>query len=92
MKSTFASAFAPWYSTLRRDRPSHPRTLARRAAVTALIVPLIEAAVLACPICFQTADAHLTSGVRAGVAVLIAVTVGVVSACVVFFGRVIKRQ
>jgi len=54
--------------------------------------PLAQAALHACPICFQTADAHLTSGVRAGVAVLIAVTVGVVGVCAVFFGRVIKRQ
>lgn len=63
-----------------------------RVAMTAVMVPLAQAALHACPICFQTADAHLTSGVRAGVAVLIAVTVGVVGACVVFFGKVAKRQ
>jgi len=63
-----------------------------RIALVVVMLPLTEAALHACPICFQTADAHLTSGVRAGVAVLIAVTVGVVGVCTVFFGRVIKRQ
>jgi len=68
------------------------RRLLARVSMTAVMWPLAQAALHACPICFQTADAHLTSGVRAGVAVLIGVTVGVVGVCVVFFGRVIKRQ
>jgi hypothetical protein len=34
----------------------------------------------------------MTGGVRAGVGVLLAVTIGVVGVCVVFFGRVAKRQ
>jgi hypothetical protein len=53
---------------------------------------LVQSAVLACPICFQTNNAHVIGGVRAAVGVLIAVTVGVVSAAVVFFGRVARRQ
>jgi hypothetical protein len=60
--------------------------------MTAVMWPLAEAALHACPICFQINDAHMTSGVRAGVGVLIAVTIGVVGVCVVFFGRVAKRQ
>jgi|KBSMisStaDraftv2_1062788.scaffolds.fasta_scaffold2708261_2 hypothetical protein len=63
-----------------------------RAAITAAMVPLAQAAVLACPVCFQINDAHMATSVRVGVGVLIAVTVGVVGACVVFFGRVAKRQ
>ena len=63
-----------------------------RAAITAAMVPLAQAAVHACPVCFQINDAHMTSGVRAAVGVLVAVTVGVVGACVTLFGRLINRQ
>jgi hypothetical protein len=63
-----------------------------RAAITAALVPLAQAAVHACPVCFQITDAHMTSGVRAAVVVLVAVTAGVVGACVTFFGRLMKRQ
>ena len=67
------------------------RTLAR-FGMTAVMWPLAQAALHACPICFQINDAHMSSGVRAGVGVLIAVTIGVVGVCVVFFGRVARRQ
>lgn len=63
-----------------------------RFALTALLVPFIPAVVYACPICFQINDAHMTMGVRAAVGVLVAVTIGVVGACAVFFGRLMNRQ
>jgi hypothetical protein len=63
-----------------------------RAAVTALMLPVAQAAIHACPICFQINDAHMTTGVRAAVGVLVVVTVGVVAPCAVFFSRLMKRQ
>ena len=81
----------PTIKTAASNGIAKSRTFARYASAGFFLLTA-EAVLHACPICFQTADAHLTSGVRAGVAVLIAVTVGVVGACVVFFGRVIKRQ
>ena len=63
-----------------------------RGALTALMVPIAQAALHACPICFQINDAHMTSGVRAAVGVLVVVTIGVVAPCAVFFRRLMKRQ
>ena len=67
------------------------RTLAHLLLIAAM-APLAQAVVHACPICFQINDAHMTTGVRAAVVVLVAVTAGVVGTCAVFFNRLIKRQ
>lgn len=64
----------------------------KNVVIVAVMWLLVQASTLACPICFQTDNAHAIGGVRAAVGVLIAVTVGVVGAAVVFFGRVAKRQ
>lgn len=53
---------------------------------------LFSSTMLACPICFQTDDGHVVSGVRAGVAVMMTVTAGVLIAAGVFAHRVAKRQ
>jgi hypothetical protein len=68
------------------------KRLLMRIAIGAAVWVAWQTAALACPICFQTNDAHVTGSVRAAVGVLIAVTVGVVGVAVVFFGRVMKRQ
>jgi len=63
-----------------------------RAVATVLMVPMAQAALHACPICFQINDAHMTTGVRTAVGVLVIVTAGVVAPCAVFFRRLMKRQ
>lgn len=63
-----------------------------RLATIALLLPIAEAAVHACPICFQINDAHMSTGVRTAVGVLVVVTIGVVAPCAVFFRRLMKRQ
>jgi hypothetical protein len=62
------------------------------AGLVAVLWPLMDAVARACPICFQIDNGHVTAGVRAGVVVLIGVTVTVVGACAVFFGRLVGRQ
>jgi len=63
------------------------RFLARGAAVAAIWVGA-EAAVWACPVCFQIEDSPISSGVRAAVLVLIGITSGVLVA----FGRFAWRM
>jgi hypothetical protein len=53
--------------------------MAVRIVITGALCLGAEAVIYACPICFQIEDAHATSGIRAGVGVLIGVT-GVVLA------------
>ena len=52
------------------------------------LIALFPASTFACPICFQIEDANAIAGVRAGVIVLMAVTVIVLSAVAAFSIRV----
>jgi len=63
-----------------------------RMGVTLAVAAGAEATVHACPICFQIEDAHVTSGVRAAVGVLMGVTVAVMAPVVVFAVRFAKRE
>jgi uncharacterized membrane protein len=77
--------------SLAAARSLSPRGFAHCCLVFLFVVAL-SATVLACPICFQTDDGHVVSGVRAGVAVMMTVTVGVLIAAGVFAHRVARRQ
>ena len=50
------------------------------------------ATALACPICFQVEDANTVAGVRAGVIVLMSVTVIVLSAVAAFSIRLWRNE
>jgi heme/copper-type cytochrome/quinol oxidase subunit 2 len=63
-----------------------------RAVATLGMAAFAEAAVHACPICFQIEDAHVTSGIRAAVGVLMGVTLAVMTPVVVFAVRFTRRQ
>jgi heme/copper-type cytochrome/quinol oxidase subunit 2 len=63
-----------------------------RIGMTLAMALCAEAAIHACPICFQIEDAHVVSGVRAAVAVLMGVTVVVVAPVIVFAVRISRRQ
>ena len=60
--------------------------------VAVTVVAGYEAVAHACPICFQIEDAHVTSGIRAAVGVLMAVTVTVLAPVVVFAVRFARRE
>jgi len=62
------------------------RTLGR-VALTAAMCLFADTVIHACPVCFQIEDAHLTSGVRAAVGVLMGVTLTVLAPVVVFAVR-----
>jgi heme/copper-type cytochrome/quinol oxidase subunit 2 len=64
----------------------------RRIGLTIGLAALGEAALHACPICFQIEDAHVVSGVRAAVVVLMGVTVVVVAPVVAFAIRLGRRE
>jgi hypothetical protein len=64
----------------------------QKALYVALFLVAFSAEALACPICFQTDDAHVVNGVRAGVVVMMSVTVSVLVAAGVFAHRIAKRQ
>jgi len=70
---------------------THARTIAR-IGVTLGLLAVTESVVHACPVCFQIEDAHLTSGVRAAVGVLMGVTLAVVVPVVGFAVKVARRQ
>jgi heme/copper-type cytochrome/quinol oxidase subunit 2 len=63
-----------------------------RIGVTLAVAAGAEAALQACPICFQIEDAHVTSGVRAAVGVLMGVTLAVMAPVVVFAVRFARRD
>jgi len=63
-----------------------------RIGVTLAMAVCAEAAIHACPICFQIEDAHVVSGVRAAVAVLMGVTVVVIAPVVAFAIRIRRRD
>jgi ABC-type enterochelin transport system permease subunit len=66
--------------------------LLTRVMLAAALWPLMDAALRACPICFQIENTRAVGGVRVGVAVLVAVTASVVGGCAVFFGRLVRRE
>ena len=63
-----------------------------RVGVALFVAVAAEAAVHACPICFQIEDAHVTSGVRVAVGVLMGVTLTVLAPVVVFAVRFARRE
>ena len=62
------------------------------ATVAAALVALFPAVALACPICFQVEDANTVAGVRAGVIVLMSVTVVVLTAVAAFSIRLWRNE
>lgn len=66
--------------------------IAVRVAATVVLWLALDAAVAACPICFQVEDGPVVDGVRAAVGVLVGVTSVVLVGCTVFFARLAKRQ
>ncbi|HEX5069289.1 MAG TPA: hypothetical protein VFV78_03665 [Vicinamibacterales bacterium] len=63
-----------------------------RIGLTLGMAAFADVALLACPICFQIEDAHVTSGIRAAVGVLMGVTIVVVAPVVAFAIRISRRQ
>jgi len=66
--------------------------VAVRVVLTGAMFLGAEAAIYACPICFQIEDAHATSGIRAGVGVLMGVTGVVLVGFARFATRLIRNQ
>ena len=62
------------------------------ALLAALLILLTASVALACPICFQVEDANTVAGVRAGVIVLMSVTVVVLSAVAAFSVRLWRNE
>ena len=65
---------------------------ARATLATAALVMLFPAAALACPICFQVEDTNTVAGVRAGVVVLMSVTIVVLTAVAAFSIRLWRNE
>jgi heme/copper-type cytochrome/quinol oxidase subunit 2 len=63
-----------------------------RVGLTAAMCVLADAAIHACPICFQIEDAHVVGGIRAAVGVLMGVTVAVMAPVIVFAVRFARRD
>ena len=57
-----------------------------------LMWAFMDAALAACPVCFQIDDAPTTAGIRAAVVVLMGVTAAVLTAFGVFVTRFVKRE
>jgi hypothetical protein len=66
----------------------------RRGVVllAALLILVAPSVALACPICFQVEDANTVAGVRAGVVVLMSVTVVVLTAVAAFSIRLWRNE
>lgn len=62
------------------------------ALLAALLILLAPSVAMACPICFQVEDANTVAGVRAGVIVLMSVTVVVLSAVAAFAIRIWRNE
>jgi len=62
------------------------------ALIATLLILLAPSAAHACPICFQVEDANTVAGVRAGVIVLMSVTVVVLSAVAAFSIRIWRNE
>lgn len=67
-------------------------TLFARAILAAVLWPLMDTVMHACPICFQVENGHVAGGVRAAVVVLIGVTSTVVAGFAVFGIRLARRE
>jgi glycerol-3-phosphate acyltransferase PlsY len=70
----------------------HALTGGGLAVCAALLVGLFPSITHACPICFQAEDTQTINGVRAGVIVLMSVTVAVLTAVAVFAIRVWRSE
>jgi uncharacterized membrane protein len=79
---------------MRSDRPAHVgfRTRVLLVALWVSLISLLATPVLACPICFQVEDAQTINGVRAGVIVLMSVTVVVLAAVGAFSIRLWRNE
>jgi hypothetical protein len=64
----------------------------RAALLAAAVVAFVPAPALACPICFQVEDANTVSAIRAGVIVLMSVTIVVLSAVAAFSIRLWRNE
>jgi hypothetical protein len=62
------------------------------ALLVALLILLAPSVALACPICFQIEDTNTVNGVRAGVVVLMSVTVVVLAAVAAFAVRLWRNE
>jgi hypothetical protein len=67
-------------------------SMVARVALASGMCLAAEAAIHACPICFQIENGQMAGGVRAAVIVLVSVTSVVVGGCVVFFTRLARRE
>jgi hypothetical protein len=72
--------------------PITPARILARIVMAAGFVAVAETALQACPICFQIEDAHVVTGVRVAVGVLMGVTVFVLVPAIGFAVKVAKRQ
>jgi len=82
-----------WSSRLRQGCGGPPKPHAKAGAAAAFVVWLAaDAALSACPICFQVEDAGVVSGVRAAVVVLGGVTAGVLVGVAMFARRLVKFE
>lgn len=63
-----------------------------RGALIVVLVLLWDAALAACPICFQVEDTGTTNGVRAAVIVLGGVTAAVLGGAGLFVRRLVKAE
>ena len=75
---------------MRRNRTGARRL--RAALLAAAVIALFPASALACPICFQVEDANTVSAIRAGVIVLMSVTIVVLSAVAAFSVRLWRNE
>ncbi len=64
----------------------------RRMGVAFVLWLLADAALAACPICFQAEDTGVTNGVRAAVVVLGGVTAVVLGGAGLFVRRLVKGE
>jgi len=79
---------------MRSDGPAHIglRTRVLLVVLWVALISLLATPVMACPICFQVEDANTVAGVRAGVIVLMSVTVVVLSAVAAFSVRLWRNE
>ena len=79
---------------MRFDGPAHIglRTRVLLVVLWVALISLLATPVMACPICFQVEDAQTISGVRAGVIVLMGVTVVVLTAVAAFSIRLWRNE
>ena len=64
----------------------------RQVAITAALWLMADAALAACPVCFQVDDTGVKTGVRAAVVVLGGVTAAVIGGVGLFVRRLVKAE